>query len=139
VDVLADGVVMPQADVAGGQIVLPRTANAVEIGLHYETEIDPLTPAIAGLAAAAQGNAMAVSEIIVRLHETKGAEVAGQVIPFRQFGEDVLDTEVAAFTGDKRVSKLGWAKGEIDCLIAQRQPLPLNVLAIIYTITANQG
>ena len=139
VDVLADGVVMPQEVVTGGQIVLPRAAFSVEIGLHYESEIEPLTPAIAGLAAAGQGNAMSISEVIVRLHETKGAEVAGQVIPFRQFGEGVLDSEVAAFTGDKRVSKLGWAKGEIDCLIAQRQPLPMNVLAIIYTISVNQG
>lgn len=139
VDILADDVVMPQQAVSGGQIVLPRTASSVEIGLHYETEIEPLTPAVAGLSGAGQGDAMSVHEIIVRLHETIGAEVAGQTIPFRSFGAGILDSAVQPFTGDKRISKLGWDKGAIDCLIAQRQPLPLQVLAIIFKMSVNQG
>lgn len=139
VDILADGVVMPQQAVSAGQIVLPRTASTVEIGLHYETEIDPLMPSIGGLSGAGQGAAVSVHEIVVRLHETIGAEVAGQVIPFRKFGAGVLDAPVAPYTGDKRVSHLGWMKGDIDCLIAQRQPLPLQVLAIIFNMTVNQG
>lgn len=139
VDILADGVVMPQQVVTGGQITLPRGALAVEIGLHYETEVEPLTPALAGIAAAGQGDALSISKVVVRFHETVGAEVAGQTIPFRKFGADILDQAVAPFTGDKEISKLGWAKGAIDCVIAQRQPLPFQVLAIIFTITANQG
>lgn len=138
VDILADGVVMPQDVVSGGEITLPRAAVAVEIGQHYETEIDPLTPSVAGLSGNAQGAAMSVHEIIVRLHETIGAEVAGQTIPFRKFGAGILDQAVQPFTGDKRTSALGWSRGEIDCLIAQRQPLPLQVLAIIFNMTANQ-
>lgn len=137
VDCVADGIVMPQKVVTGGSITIPRVANSVEIGLHYETEIEPLMPSIPGMPAGGQGDATSVSEIIVRLHETVGAEVAGQQIPFRRFGDGILDQPVAPFTGDKRVSKLGWARGEIDCPIAQRQPLPFQLLAIIYKITVN--
>lgn len=137
VDCVADGIVMPQQVVTGGSITIPRVANSVEIGLHYETEIEPLMPSIPGMPAGGQGDATSVSEIIVRLHETVGAEVAGQQIPFRRFGDGILDQPVAPFTGDKRVSKLGWARGEIDCPIAQRQPLPFQLLAIIYKITVN--
>lgn len=137
VDILADGVVMPQEVVTGGQIVLPRAASTVEIGLHYETEIDPLMPSLQGMAAGGQGEATSINEIIVRLHETIGAEVGGQVIPFRKFGDAVLDNPAEPFTGDKRVSKLGWERGAIDSLIAQRQPLPFQVLAIIFKITVN--
>lgn len=137
VDCVADGIVMPQQVVTGGSITIPRVANSVEIGLHYETEIEPLMPSIPGMPAGGQGDATSVSEIIVRLHETVGAEVAGQQIPFRRFGDGILDQPVASFTGDKRVSKLGWARGEIDCPIAQRQPLPFQLLAIIYKITVN--
>lgn len=137
VDVVADGVVMPQEVVSGGSITLPRTASSVEIGLHYETEIEPLMPSIQNMPAGGQGEATSVNEIIVRLHETIGAEVAGQVIPFRKFGDAVLDNPVDAFTGDKRVSRLGWDRGAIDCMIAQRQPLPFQLLAIIFKITVN--
>jgi len=139
VDVVADGVVMPQQTVAGGAIALPRTASAVEIGLHYETEIDPLTPSIQGMSGNGQGNAMSVHEIIVRFHETVGAEVGGQTIPFRQFGAGILDSAVTPFTGDKHISKTGWMRGEISSLIAQRQPLDFQVLAIIFKMTANEG
>ncbi|GMV70102.1 MAG: hypothetical protein AMXMBFR76_25410 [Pseudomonadota bacterium] len=137
VDCVADGIVMPQQVVTGGAITIPRVSNNVEIGLHYETEIEPLMPSIPGMPAGGQGDATSVSEIIVRLHETIGAEVAGQQIPFRRFGDGIFDQPVAPFTGDKRVSKLGWARGEIDCPIAQRQPLPFQLLAIIYKITVN--
>lgn len=137
VDCVADGIVMPQQVVTGGSITIPRVSNNVEIGLHYETEMEPLMPSIPGMPAGGQGDATSVSEIIVRLHETIGAEVAGQQIPFRRFGDGILDQPVAPFTGDKRVSKLGWARGEIDCPIAQRQPLPFQLLAIIYKITVN--
>lgn len=139
VDVLADGVVMPQLVVSGGEITLPRTASAIEAGLHYETEIDPLMPSIQGMSGLGQGEATSINEIIVRLHETVGAEVGGQTIPFRQFGTGILNQPITPFTGDKRISKLGWANGEIDALIAQRQPLPLQVLAIIFKMTVNQG
>jgi hypothetical protein len=137
VDIVADGIVMPQEVVASGQVVLPRTASAVEIGLHYETEIEPLMPSIQGMPAGGQGDATSINEIIVRLHETVGAEVAGQQIPFRKFGTGILDEPVAPFTGDKRVSKLGWDRGAIDSMIAQRQPLPFQLLAIIFKITVN--
>lgn len=139
VDILADGVVMPQQVVNSGEVTLPRTASAVQIGLHYETEIDPLTPAVDGISGAGQGDAMSIHEIIVRLHETVGAEVGGQTIPFRRFGAGILDEAVAPFTGDKRISRLGWERGQVNALIAQRQPLPMQVLAIIFKMSVNQG
>ncbi|MCS6037361.1 hypothetical protein LNQ52_20095 [Klebsiella pneumoniae subsp. pneumoniae] len=44
VDVLADGSVMPQQVVTGGQITLKRNAHLIEVGLHYDTTIETLTP-----------------------------------------------------------------------------------------------
>ena len=43
VDILADGAVLPPMTVSGGQVVLPRTAKAVEIGLNYVTTIKDLS------------------------------------------------------------------------------------------------
>lgn len=136
VDILADGVVMPPQVVASGQITLPRNANAVEIGLHFTSTLTDLPPEIPTAIGTAQGQAISVNKCIVRLHESVGCTVNGEVVPFRQFGAGVLDTPIAPFSGDKAVNMLGWAsKGVVT--IEQTQPLPLTVLAIVKEVTVN--
>lgn len=134
VDVLADGVVMPQQVVTGGQIVLPRVAFEVEIGTHYDTELETLEPELQAPNGTSTAAALSIHEATVRLLETQGCEVQGEIIPFRRFGMSVLDNAVEPFTGDKRVSMLGDNR---TVTISQRQPLPLHVLAAIFKVTAN--
>lgn len=135
VDILADGIVMPQGIVTDGAITLPRAANTVEIGLHYESEITDLPIELQLPNGTAQGQAISVHWCAVRLHESIGCTINGQVIPFRKFGPDVLDQPVQPFTGDKAVSLSGW--GSTSVTIKQTQPLPLHVLAIIKKVTVN--
>ena len=136
VDILADGVVMPPQVVASGQITLPRNANEVEIGLHYTSEMKDLPPELPTATGTAQGQAISVNKCIVRLHESIGCSINGDVVPFRSFGAGVLDAPVAPFSGDKDISLLGWEeKGVVT--ITQTQPLPFTVLAIIKEVTVN--
>lgn len=137
VDILADGVVMPRSIVTSGEIVLPRAANAVQIGLPYTSVIELMTPELASGVGSAQGNSMRVAEITVRFLETTGAVVNGQVLPFRRFGEGVLDSAPPIFTGDLRVENLGWERGRADVVISQPQPLPFHVLCVIKKLTVN--
>ncbi|KNC88983.1 hypothetical protein [Trabulsiella odontotermitis] len=139
VDVVADGSVMPQAVVADGQITLSRKANSVEIGLHFESTIQTLTPEVATSEGTTQNAKKRTSEVTMRFLETTGAECNGQVIPFRRFGPQVLDKPAPLFTGDHYWGKLGWERGEDTLLIQQRQPLPFHLLAIIFTFTSNGG
>lgn len=131
VDVLADGVVMPQAVVTGGQITLGRTAKTVEIGLPFTTRIKTLTPEISTQTGTAQGQNMRVSEVSLRFLETIGCRINGDVVAFRNFGPDVLDSPLQPFTGVHRLENLGWERGEASVEITQDQPLPFHLLAVI--------
>lgn len=139
VDVVADGSVMPVQVVSSGQITLPRKARRVEIGLHFESTIQTLTPEVGTTEGTTQSAKKRTSEVTMRFLETTGAECNGQVIPFRTFGPKILNQPAPLFTGDHYFGKLGWEKGEDTLLIQQRQPLPFHLLAIITTFTSNGG
>ncbi|MDG9783876.1 hypothetical protein [Metapseudomonas otitidis] len=137
VDIVADGVPMQPQVVNSGQITLPRTAKSVQIGLHFKTTIKTLTPEVAGGTGTAQGNNMRISEVTVRLLESTGFQINGQIVPFRNMGVGVLDQPPEIFTGDKRVENIGFERGQAQLLIEQDQPLPLNVLSVIKKFTFN--
>lgn len=139
VDIVADGAVMPQATVSGGQITLSRKANTVEIGLHFESTIQTLSPEVSTTEGTTQNAKKRTSEVTMRFLDTTGAECNGQVIPFRRFGPQILNKPAPLFTGDHYWGKLGWERGEDTLTIQQRQPLPFHLLAIMYTFTSNGG
>ncbi|MBA7750916.1 hypothetical protein HV355_02735 [Enterobacter sp. RHBSTW-01064] len=139
--VRADGVAvtmaMPQYTVSSGQITLSRPAKSVEIGLHFESTIETLSPEVQTTEGTTQNAKKRTSEVTMRFLETTGAECNGQVIPFRRFGPKILNQPAPLFTGDHYWGKLGWERGEDTLLIQQRQPLPFHLLAIIFTFTSN--
>lgn len=142
VDIVADGVVMQQQVVAGGQITLPRDANDVQIGLPFATRVKTLTPEVQGGTGTAQGNSMRIGEITLRFLNTTGCKVNGhggyqQTISFRNLGEDVLDQPAPNFSGVKRLENLGWERGEAQIEIIQDQPLPFHLLSVIKKMTIN--
>lgn len=139
VDVVADSSVMPQVTVTDGQITLSRKAKKIEVGLHYETTIQTLTPEISTTEGTTQNARKRTSEVTLRFMETTGAECNGQVIPFRTFGPKILNQPAPLFTGDHYFGKLGWERGEDTLIIQQRQPLPFHLLAIIFTFSSNGG
>lgn len=137
VDIVADGVPMPQQVVTGGQVTISRNAFAVQIGLPYRTRIKTLTPEVQGSTGSAQGNSMRVAEITLRFLETIGCEVNGQPIAFRVLGENVLNQPAQPFTGDHRLENLGWDRGKASITIEQNQPLPFHLLCVIKKMSIN--
>ena len=76
----------------------------------------------------AQGKKKRYNEVIVRLLDTVGATINGDQLPFRS-SADEMGQPIPAFTGDKRVTNLGWDRsGQIT--IQQTQPLPITILGI---------
>lgn len=136
-DIVADGVVMQQQVVTGGQITLPRVAFNIQAGLPFTTRIKTLTPEVQGGTGSAQGNSMRVGEITLRFLETTGCKVNGQTIAFRNLGVGVLDKPAPLFTGDHRLENLGWERGKASVEIVQDQPLPFHLLCVIKKITIN--
>ncbi|TWC50119.1 hypothetical protein FBY04_12012 [Pseudomonas sp. SJZ080] len=137
VDIVADGVPMPQQVVTGGQVTISRNALTVQIGLPYKTRIKTLTPEVQGSTGSAQGNSMRVAEITLRFLETIGCVVNGQPIAFRVLGENVLNQPAQPFTGDHRLENLGWDRGQASITIEQNQPLPFHLLCVIKKMSIN--
>lgn len=135
VDILADDIPLAQQVVTDGLITLPRYASKVEIGLNYETEIEDLPVEIQTMTGTTQSQKVSIHEIWVLLDKSIGCEVNGEVVPFRTFGERVLDQPVPLFSGWKKARHLGWENTGVK--IKQTQPLPFTVLAIAKKVTIN--
>ncbi|MGX5880081.1 hypothetical protein MJS38_06395, partial [Burkholderia gladioli] len=137
-DVKADGVYMGEFKVTAGSIKLPRAAKAVEIGLHYDSEITFLSPNVSGGLGTSQGNQQRTGAVILRFLNTIRCLVGDQVLPFRSFGTNVLDKPPEPFTGDMDISEFGWGPLS-EITIKQDQPYDWYVLALIRQFTVNAG
>lgn len=134
VDIVADGIAMQQQTVNKGTIKLVRKAFKVCIGLPYNTLVETLSSEIQSATGTTQGSSTRVGEVILRFLSTTGCRVNGNVLPFRNFGDSVLDQPVPVFTGDYKVETLGWSN---TLVVQQDQPFPFYLLAIVKKVSVN--
>lgn len=140
VRVIADGAERTNQTVAGGSITLTTTAQRVHVGLYMRPVVTLLTPEIQGNTGSVQGNAMSTNEVILRLHETIGVTVDGdEALYARNFDESPLDSAPSLYTGDVSISVNGWQKGVAEHTISQDHPFPFHLLAVVRSITINEG
>lgn len=132
VDIVADDAVHPQTVVSGGAITLDYAATEIEVGLHYETIIELQHPQLSLKDGTTQGRPVSVSEVVLRLQDTMGAEINGKPVAFRAVGDDIGEP-VPLFTGDKRVHNLGW-DSDTTVTIEQKLPRPFTLLGVILVI-----
>ncbi len=136
VKIVADGVVAPDATVAGGTVTLSQPASSVQVGLPFTHIIEPLPPP-------GSGGRLRPVAITLRLQETAALRLdtgRGPVeVPFRRFGPGVLDGSAPAFTGDKTVRATGWRTSGVSPLwrVEQDTPLPFTLLSVATEISAN--
>jgi hypothetical protein len=140
VAVLADGAPRPSAVVSGGQIVLDSPASAVEAGLPYAHEVEPLPPVHEGPPPVGP---IRLVKATFRVAATQALKVdvgrGWRELPFRTLGDDLLDRPTAPFTGDKSVRGLGWRRDMSRPLwrIRQDAPLPFTLLSVTTEIKVN--
>lgn len=135
-----DGVYLGEFVVNGaGQITLPRTAYAVEIGLGYTTTVKTLTPEFMAGTGSSQGHQLSVHEVKARLLETTGCAINLQQIAFRKTGLGALDQPPPVFSGDKVAGNIGWGDGVAQTLIQQTLPYKFHLLSVITRMSANEG
>lgn len=120
------------------EIALPRAWDAEAFfGLPFVPRVAMLTPEIGTGTGTAQGNSMRIGEVTLRFLDTVGCTVNGDRLPMRQFGEDVLDHPPGAVTGLRRVSVLGWLRGEARLVVEQPDPMPFHLLSVVRKLTVN--
>lgn len=140
VSAVADGVDLGDFVVSGaGEITLPRAAASVHVGLRFTPEVKMLPSETGSGMGASLGRPRMAGKCAVLLHETIGCNINGNPLPFRQFGEDVLDSPVVPFSGWLDASQFGWSLDADEMEITQPQSYPFNLLAVRRRITANPG
>ena len=139
VQILIDDAVYPTQKVSSGAITvsLPSTFadKTIEVGLGYISTIKTMRVEAGAEAGTAQGRKKRYNEVTVRLYKTVGATVNGDQIPFRTSASK-MGQPISSFTGDKRVSNLGWDRdGQV--VVQQTQPLPMTILGITGTLVTS--
>ena len=139
VQILIDDAVYPTQKVSSGAITvsLPSTFadKTIEVGLGYVSTIKTMRVEAGAEAGTAQGRKKRYNEVTVRLYKTVGATVNGDQIPFRTSASK-MGQPISSFTGDKRVSNLGWDR-EGQVTVQQTQPLPMTILGITGTLVTS--
>lgn len=137
-----DSVYLGTFTVERGEITLPRSANAVEIGLPYTNKVKPLRPEVAMATGTVQASKMSDNQILPLFRDTTGCKIEtanGEIeeIPFRTFGSDLLDRPPEIRTGYESVGTIGWQDSKAPITLFQDMPFPFHLLAIVRQITFN--
>jgi hypothetical protein len=132
-DLVGDAVTRDKEIVSdAGVITLDRAAYNLEAGLPYSSIVQTMKFEGGNPIGSSQGRPKRWNEIIVRVKDSINLVANGERVIFTE-GGDYMDNEVIKFTGDKRLSKMGWDRdGTIT--IEQDQPQPLTVLGITGTL-----
>ncbi|MDO8608503.1 MAG: hypothetical protein Q7R40_18380 [Phaeospirillum sp.] len=136
VRVLADGGAIADLTVVAGHVTLAQPASAIQAGLAYAHEIEPLPPVAGSGQSIAPGQLVRMVLAHFRVLDTKALHIdtgrGSTPIPFRRFGSDRFGAEPPAFSGDVRVRALGWNRNAMQPLwrISQDVPMPCTVLSV---------
>ncbi|MFM2044461.1 MAG: hypothetical protein RLY86_3037 [Pseudomonadota bacterium] len=142
VGVLADGRVLPDRAVAAGRITLDRPAATVQAGLRFTHEVAPLP--VNPLAAEGSGRRMRPLAVTFRLEGTPVLRVdlghgPREVALRRAAGAVLAEGPAPAFTGDRRLTCLGWSRDAMAPLwrIIDDRPLPFTCLSATLEMKVN--
>lgn len=130
---LADGDVVADLTVTGGQVVLPFAASKVHVGLPYTSEMENLPPAIdlQGVGST-RGRPHKISKVRLQLEKTRGIKLVspnGKVNELVQTGGNLAD-DIPLATGMKELTASPYWGPDGTVTLRQDYPLPMTVLAI---------
>ena len=130
VDVVADGSFRGTKIVSSGSITLDESFSEVEVGLHYDSKVITMRPAVEG--SIIEGLPRSWDQIWARFYKTIGGKINNEKI---QYPPNPLNTLVP-FTGDRDVTGYGWDDdGRIT--IEQTEPYPMTLLAVFGDLTVS--
>jgi len=134
VDVVKNGSYLGQKVVTAGQITLDAAligSDVVEVGLHYETTIRTMEPAVQGQVI--DGLPRTWDSLFARFHRTLGGTINGEPI---QYPPATLDPQ-GLYTGIRKVSTQTVDEDGRVTLV-QNQPYPWTVLGLFGTLTVGE-
>lgn len=141
VKIIRDGIVEPDQVVPASPFTVTFASAATtsyKVGLNFSPEIKtlPVEPRLSS--GSLKGFKKRIFEVNAELFETQSLTIDSKLVPFRQFGPNVLGGAVPEYTGIKTLhSMLGYTyDGQIT--IGQDVPLKMTLLGIDYKVSAGQ-
>ena len=144
VQIVADGIVLPERSVVGSKIILTSEEvgyTNVEVGLNFPVEVTgmPLNTNIGS-----GENQMRIKRIVrmnIRVYQSYGYYVDGQPIPIREFGYSSvspLDTSPNSKTGiiEDVLNTIGWTRDAMPSITAP-DPTPVHIQMIEYEVESS--
>lgn len=138
VNVKADGYLLADEVVTGGQITTDYAGTNYEIGLNYVSQITPLPIAIPQVFGALY-NPKHVKCMYLRYYQTIGATVLNGPILIETLNQVVLGAVPQPKDGVAKVTPMqGWEDFDVteasDINIMQSNPLPMTILGLSYIL-----
>jgi len=127
--VKADGAVMSNATPTSGNITLSRSAQAVEVGLDYDTLLKTMPLNMDFQNGPTLMRKKRIIRVMLDVYESLGLHVDGTLLPDRALGVNVLNNTPTPYTGLKDVYQMGWSElAQIE--ISQTDPVPMLLLGV---------
>lgn len=138
VTILADGNVLPQQVVSGGQITLDAEYSKVHVGIPYTSDIETLNIEVPLRDGTLQGRQVMVSQIILRLLNSRGGWIGPDFDNLHEINDSVRSyygTALPLVTADVKENLGGGYTNGARICFRQIDPLPFTLLALIGVLT----
>jgi hypothetical protein len=138
VSIIRDGVIEPTQVVPASPYTItfgsPATSS-YQVGLDYTVTARtmPSEPILAS--GSVQEFKKRITQVDAIVNSTQDMTVNGKQVPFRNFGESVLDSSIVPFTGIKTVHGILGYSGTGQITISQSVPLSMTVLGLEYRLS----
>lgn len=141
VKIVRDGIVEPDQTVPASPFTVTFGSAATasyQVGLDFTPTVKtlPVEPRLPS--GSLKGFKKRIFEVNAELFETQAISINGKEIPFRRFGTDILDDDVAEFTGIKTLHGILGYNYDGQITITQTVPLKMTLLGIDYKLSAGQ-
>ena len=138
VSVIRDGVIEPSQVVPASPYTitfLSPATSSYQVGIDYTVTARtmPSEPVLAS--GSVQEFKKRITQVDAIVNSTQDMTVNGKQVPFRNFGESVLDSAVEPFTGIKTVHGILGYSGTGQITISQSVPLKMTVLGLEYRLS----
>jgi hypothetical protein len=135
VQVVADGLVLKEQVVVGGQITIERPSFNVRVGLRFRTSLVPLPPAIPQQ----QGTLYQqrhIRNFYISYYKTIGSTIQSFGVPIITMQQVIVGALPVPQTGVFEYTLMeGWdGATPPDIEIVQEAPLPMTILALSYIL-----
>lgn len=136
VSILADGEVLDEQRVDGGEISLAAQVRNVRVGLSYRPKLTPMRMDVVFQTGATHGSIKKISELVISFHNAANVQYGRADtelfdIDFDDVALKNTSKITGLFTGDVPVHFDGGFDIEDSLVITQSDPLPCSVRAIV--------